>query len=174
MTPWTVAHQAPPSMDSPGKLSIYLLLICNLGFWGGSVVRICPPVQKTWIWSLGWEDPLEKEMAIQSDMTEWLHFHFLLSCIGKGNGNPLQCSCLENPSDGAAWWAAVYEVTRSRTQMKQLSSSSSKQITNSGKTNAYTEKVIIVSYMTQLWWIFIYIYNLSTKKLTKQKIILES
>ena len=46
-----------------------------------------------------------------SDTTERLHFHFSLSCIGKGNGNPLQCSCLENPRDGGAWWAAVHGVT---------------------------------------------------------------
>ena len=58
------------------------------------------------------------------DMTEQLHFHFSLSCIGEGNGNPLQCSCLENPRDRAAWWAAVYGVTQSRTRLKQLSSSS--------------------------------------------------
>ena len=58
------------------------------------------------------------------DTTEWLHFHFLLSCIGEGNGNPLQCSCLENPRDGGAWWAAVYGVTQSRTWLKRLSSSS--------------------------------------------------
>ena len=57
-------------------------------------------------------------------MTEWLHFHFSLSCIGEGNGNPLQCSCLENPRDGGAWWAAIYGVAQSRTQLKQLSSSS--------------------------------------------------
>ena len=44
----------------------------------------------------------------ESDMTERLHFHFPLSCIGERNGNPLQCSCLENPRDGGAWWAAVY------------------------------------------------------------------
>ena len=62
-----------------------------------------------------------------SDMTERLHFHFSLSCIGEGNGNPLQCSCLENPSDGRAWWAAVYGVTQSWTRLKQLSSSSSKE-----------------------------------------------
>ena len=55
----------------------------------------------------------------------WLHFHFSLSCIGEGNGNPLQCSCLENPRDGGAWWAAVYGVAQSRTWLKQLSSSSS-------------------------------------------------
>jgi len=57
-------------------------------------------------------------------MTEWLHFHFLLSCIGEGTGNPLQCSCLENPRDGGAWWAAVYGVAQSWTQLKRHSSSS--------------------------------------------------
>ena len=51
----------------------------------------------------------------KSDMTEGLHFHLSLSCIGEGNGNPLQCSCLENPRDGVAWWAAVYGVTESDT-----------------------------------------------------------
>ena len=61
----------------------------------------------------------------ESDMTEWLHFQFSLSCIGEGNGNPLQCSCLENPRDGGAWWAAVYGVAQSRTRLKRLSSSSS-------------------------------------------------
>ena len=61
----------------------------------------------------------------ESDTTERLHFHFSLSCIGEGNGNPLQCSCLENPRDGGAWWAAIYGVAQSRTQLKGLSSSSS-------------------------------------------------
>ena len=59
----------------------------------------------------------------ESDTTEWLHFHFSLSCIGEGNGNPLQCSCLENPRDGEAWWAAVYGVAQSWTRLKWLSSS---------------------------------------------------
>ena len=59
----------------------------------------------------------------ESDTTEWLHFHFSLSCIGEGNGNPVQCSCLENPRDGGAWWAAVYGVAQSRTRLKWLSSS---------------------------------------------------
>ena len=58
-------------------------------------------------------------------MTEQLHFHFSLSCIGEGNGNPLRCSCLENPRDGRAWWAAIYGVTQSQTRLKRLSSSSS-------------------------------------------------
>ena len=61
----------------------------------------------------------------ESDMTERLPFRFSLSCIGEGNGNPLQCSCLENPRDGGAWWAAVCGVAQSRTQLKRLSSSSS-------------------------------------------------
>ena len=61
-----------------------------------------------------------------SDTTEWLPFHFSLSCIGEGNGNPLQCSCLKNPRDGGAWWAAVYGVTQSQTRLKWLSSRSPK------------------------------------------------
>ena len=59
----------------------------------------------------------------ESDTTERLHFHFSLSCIGEGNGSPLQCSCLENPRDSGAWWAAVYGVAQSWTQLKRLSSS---------------------------------------------------
>ena len=61
----------------------------------------------------------------ESDTTEQLHFHFSLSCIGEENGNPLQCSCLENPRDGGAWWAAVFGVAQSRTRLKRLSSNSS-------------------------------------------------
>ena len=59
------------------------------------------------------------------DTTERLPFHFSLSCIGEGNGNPLQCFCLENPRDGGAWWAAVYGVAQSQTRLTWLSSSSS-------------------------------------------------
>jgi len=58
----------------------------------------------------------------ESDTTEQFHFDFSLSCIGEGNGNPLQCSCLENPRDGGAWWAAVYGVAQSWTRLQQLSS----------------------------------------------------
>ena len=61
----------------------------------------------------------------QRDMTERFHFHFSLPCIGEGNGDPLQCSCLENPRDRGAWWAAVYGVSQSWTRLKRLSSSSS-------------------------------------------------
>ena len=64
----------------------------------------------------------------ESDMTERLHFHFSLSRIGEGNSNPLQCSCLENPRDGGAWWAAVYGIAQSRTWLKRLRISSSSSI----------------------------------------------
>ena len=62
------------------------------------------------------------------ETAERLHFHFSLSCIGEGNGNPLQCSCLENPRARGAWWAAIYGVAQSQTQLKRLSSSSSELI----------------------------------------------
>ena len=61
-------------------------------------------------------------------MTDQLHFPFSLWCIGEGNGNPFQCSCLENPGDGGAWWAAVYGVKQSQTRLKRLSSSSSRLV----------------------------------------------
>ena len=83
--------------------------------------------------TLAWKIPwMEEPGGLQSmgslrDTTELLHFHFSLSCTGEGNGNPLQCSCLENPRDGGGWWADVYGVTQSRTRLKWLSSSS-KQI----------------------------------------------
>ena len=69
----------------------------------------------------------------ESDTTERLHFHFSLSCIGEGNGNPLQCSCLENPRDRGASWAAVYGVAQSRTRLKRLSSCSSKKLSISSR-----------------------------------------
>ena len=117
------------------------------------MVNICfftlPEMREAQVQFLGREDPLEKEMATHSsilvwrshrqrslvgyspwgrkewDTTERLHFRFSLSCIGEGNGNPLHCSCLENPRDRGAWWAAVYGVAQSRTRLKQVSSSSS-------------------------------------------------
>ena len=67
--------------------------------------------------TLAWKTPWTWDLE-ESDMTEQLHFHFSLSCTGEGNGNPLQCSCLENPRDGGAWWAAVYGVAQNRTRLK--------------------------------------------------------
>ena len=81
-------------------------------------------------------------------MTERLHFHFSLSCIGEGNSNPLQCSCLENPRSGEAWWAAVYGATQSRTQLKQLSSSSSSSIYD---TCLHTKYIATVYYYQPLY-----------------------
>ena len=74
-----------------------------------------------WLQSMG---------SLESDTTEQLHFHFSLSCIGEGNGNPVQCSCLENPRDGGARWAAVSGVAQNLTRLKRLSSSSSSKDTN--------------------------------------------
>ena len=85
------------------------------------------PHSSTFAQKIPWtEEPgrLQSMGSLESDTTEQLHFHFSLSCIGKGNGNPLQCFCLENPRDGGAWWAAYYRVAQSRTRLKRLSSSS--------------------------------------------------
>ena len=82
------------------------------------------PHSSTLAWKIPWmEEPggLQSMGSQESDTTERLHFHFSLSCIGEGNGNPLQCFCLKNSRDGGAWWAAVYGVAQSRTQLKRLS-----------------------------------------------------
>jgi len=76
--------------------------------------------------------------GVEKSRTRLSDFTFsLLSCIGEGNGNPLQCSCLENPRDGGAWWAAVYGVSQSRTRLKQLSNSSSRNILKKKKKNFF-------------------------------------
>ena len=85
------------------------------------------PHSSTFAWKIPWtEEPgrLQSMGSLESDRTDRLHFHFSLSCTGEGNGNPLQCSCLENPRDGEAWWAAISGVAQSRTWVKRLSSSS--------------------------------------------------
>ena len=85
------------------------------------------PHSNTPAWKIPWmEEPgrLQSMGSLESDTTEQLYFHFSLSCIGEGNGNPLQCSCLESPRDGGALWAAFYGVAQSRTRLKRLSSSS--------------------------------------------------
>ena len=85
------------------------------------------PHSSTLAWKIPWAEEPGRLQSVgqESSTTERLHFHFSLSCIGEGNGNPLQCSCLENPRDGGAWWAAVCGVTQSPAQLKRLSSSSS-------------------------------------------------
>ena len=86
------------------------------------------PHSSTLAWIIPWtEEPggLQPMGSLESDTTERFRCDFSLSCIGERNGNPLQCSCLENPRDGGAWWAAVSGVTQSQIRLKQLSSSSS-------------------------------------------------
>ena len=75
------------------------------------------------VFALFWRMSMENSMdyivhGIAKSWTRLRDFHFSLSCIGEGNGNPLQCSCLENPRDWGAWWAAVYRVAQSRTRLK--------------------------------------------------------
>ena len=91
------------------------------------------PHSSTCAWKIPWtEEPggLQSVGSLRVKRLSYVTFtfHFPLSCIGEGNGNPLQCYCLENPRDGGAWWAAVYGVTQSRTQLKRLSSSSSRTL----------------------------------------------
>ena len=123
-------------------------------YWGG-----CPKTRRRqwhptpvllpgkshgWRSLVGWSPWGHKE----SDTTERLHFHFSLSRIGEGNGNPLQCSCPENPRDGGAWWAAIYGVSQNRTWLKRLSSSSS----SSSKTVIHRWLLLMVESKTRSCW----------------------
>ena len=126
------------------QFNIYILFPASLM---AQTVKCLPTMRETWVQSLGREDLLEKEMAPHSSTLAWripwteepgrlqsigslrvghdwaTSVSVLpLSCIGEGNGNPLQCSCLENPRDGGVWWAAVYGVAQSQTRLKWLSS----------------------------------------------------
>ena len=94
-----------------------------------ALLKAMAPHSSTLAWKIPWtEEPggLQSMGLLESDTTERLPFLFSLSCIGEGNGNPLQCSCLENPRDGGAWWASVCGVAQSRTRLKRLNSSSSR------------------------------------------------
>ena len=108
-----------------------ILFLPNYAFGVGHaswLKKAMAPPSSTLAWKTPWRRSLEGCSPWGrwvSDRTERLHFHFSLSCIGEGNGNPPQCSCLENPRDGGAWWAAVYGVTQSWTWLKWLSSSGS-------------------------------------------------
>ena len=115
---------------------LHTYLMQGIGFWNSYWLAFTIREHPTTVLlpgkSHGWRSlvgcsPWDHE---ESDMTERLHFHFSLSRIGEGNGNPLQCSCLENPRDGGALWATVYGVTQSRTRLKRLSSSSSSSFYN--------------------------------------------
>ena len=83
------------------------------------------PHSSTLAWKIPWTGKpgrLQSLGSLRSDSTEQIHFQFSLSCLGEGNGNPLQCSCLEDPRDWGAWWAAIYGVAWSQTRLKWLRS----------------------------------------------------
>ena len=95
-------------------------------------LKAVAPHSSTLAWKIPWMEEPGRLQSVRSlrvghDWATSLHFHFSLSCIGEGNSNSLQYSCLENPRDGGPWWAAVYGVAQSRTRLKWLSSSSSRQ-----------------------------------------------
>ena len=103
-----------------------LLVICFI--YSSVVEKALAHHSGTLAWKIPWmEEPggLQSMGSQRVGPTERLHFHFSLSRIGEGNGNPLQCPCPENPRDGGAWWAAIYGVAQSRTRLKRLRSSSS-------------------------------------------------
>ena len=105
------------------------------------------PHSSTLAWKIPWtKEPggLQSMGPLRVGPTERLHFHFSHSCIGEGNGNLLQCSCLENPRDGGVWWAAVYGVAQSWTRLKQLSSSSSSRCFKKVFNNVYKAKYFTV------------------------------
>ena len=146
-TPWTVALQAPPSMGfsrqeywsglpfpSPGYLPDPGIEPRSPALQADALTSEPPTCNSVSLWRRQWHptpvllpgkshgqrslvgySPWGRE---ESDTTERLHFPFSFSCIGEGNGDPLQCSCLENPRDGGAWWAAIYGVPQSWTRLK--------------------------------------------------------
>ena len=105
-----------------------------LHFFSVGMEKAMATHSSTLTWKIPWtEEPGGlQSMASRRVGHDWAteRLHFSLSCIGEGNGNPFQCSCLENPRDGGAWWAAIYWVAQSRTWLKWLSSSSSRQFWN--------------------------------------------
>ena len=116
-------HNLAPSWSTPrqvNSLSFIGCLVC--------ISEKAMATHSNLAWKIPWTEApgrLQSMGSLESYTTERLPFHFSLSRIGEGNGNPLQCCCLENPRDGGAWWAAVYGVAQSRTRLKRLSSSSS-------------------------------------------------
>ena len=111
------------SLSTPTPAVIYCLLEIRLPYYAISEKAMAPH-SSTLAWKIPWtEEPgrLQSMGSLRVDMTERLHFDFSLSCIGEGNGNPFQCSCLDNPRDREAWWAAISGVAQSRTWLKWLS-----------------------------------------------------
>ena len=117
---WVLTHAPGDTGSQPTTENHTAQLLCRRRQWHPSPVLV-PGKPHGWR-SLVSCSPWDRQ---ELDTTERLHFHFSHSCIGEGNGTPLQCSCLENSRDGGAWWAAVYGVAQSRTRLKRLNSSSS-------------------------------------------------
>ena len=120
-----------PWMEGPGGLqSMGSLRVGHYTFHFHALEKAMAPNSSTLDWKIPW---MEGPGGLQSMRSGRVGHYWVtslsLSCIGEGNGNPLQCSCLENPRDGGAWWAAVYGVTQSQTQLKRLSSSRSIHVT---------------------------------------------
>ena len=110
------------------KGSIFIRSLVTFVWSSGDAEKAMAPHSSTLAWKIPWlEEPgrLQSKGSLRLDTTEQLHFHFSLSCIGAGNGNPLQCCCLENSRDRGASWASIYGVAQSWTRLKRLSSSSS-------------------------------------------------
>ena len=119
----------------------YYCLVSTLIVYTITLKITLTPHSSTLAWRIAWaEEPdgLQSMGSQESDTTEQLHFHFSLSCTGEGNGNPLQSSCLEDPRDRGAWWAAVSGVTQSRTRLKRLSSSRELRSPHAAKTKNKT------------------------------------
>ena len=141
MTPWTVAHQARDTHEEfIDSLKYWELnekwneFYFEIEIFSEHCLELEKEMQSTPVILPGKSHGRRSQVGCspwgreELETAEWLHFHFSLSCIGEGNGNPLQCSCLENPRDGGAKWAAVCGVTQIRTRLKRLSSSSSIEV----------------------------------------------
>ena len=120
-------YKFQPQYTSVGYVKIIEQVLILIFKYSDISEKAMAPHSSTLAWKIPWTEEPGGLQAIgreESDTTERLHFHFSLSCIGEGNGNPLQCSCLEDPRDRGAWWAAVYGVAQSQTRLKYISSSS--------------------------------------------------
>ena len=138
----TLFTRLPQTHDVVPRFSHWISMLTRYSEWRSlRTIRLAlhlkamAPHSSTLAWKIPW---MEEPSRLQSmgllrvrhsvSLRDWereterLHFRFSLSCIGEGNGNPLQCSCLENPRDGGTWWAAVYGVAQSQTRQKWLSS----------------------------------------------------
>ena len=155
--PFSLSPQTFQRLLSQNTVRILIIKITNWskqmktlawrGVCGDPVIRTLEkamaPHSSTPAWKIPWmEEPgrLQSMGSLRSETTERLHFHFSLSCLGEGNGNPLQCSCLENP-----WWATVYGVAQSQTRLKRLSSSSSRCRNGDTEVGNISSKTVITN-----------------------------